>query len=97
MTKARAKAEGRRLVGAGIVGPHAGEPISEATLVIEMGADPEDVALSVPPPYPVGDGRLRGGAGRRHDHRPLRPPPQMTRFGAEEQSIDERGSRKTSE
>ncbi len=44
------KGEGRRLVGAGIVGPHAGEPISEATLVIEMGADPEDVALSVPPP-----------------------------------------------
>ena len=41
--------ESRRLVGAGIVGPHAGELISEATLAIEMGADPEDVALSIHP------------------------------------------------
>ena len=39
----------RRLVGAGIVGPHAGELISEATLAIEMGADPEDLALSIHP------------------------------------------------
>ena len=41
--------ETRRLVGAGIVGPHAGELISEAVLGIEMGADPEDIALSIHP------------------------------------------------
>jgi dihydrolipoamide dehydrogenase len=39
----------RRLVGAGIVGPHAGELISECALAIEMGADAEDVALTVHP------------------------------------------------
>ena len=49
LTKLLFDAESRRLVGAGIVGPHAGELIAEATLAIEMGADPEDVALSVHP------------------------------------------------
>ena len=49
LTKLLFDAGSRRLVGAGIVGPHAGELISEATLAIEMGADPEDVALSVHP------------------------------------------------
>ncbi|MGE3982551.1 MAG: dihydrolipoyl dehydrogenase [Dehalococcoidia bacterium] len=39
----------RRLVGASIVGPHAGELISECALAIEMGADAEDVALTVHP------------------------------------------------
>ena len=49
LTKLIFDAETRRLVGAGIVGPHAGELISEATLAIEMGADPEDLALSIHP------------------------------------------------
>ena len=49
MTKLIFDGETRRLVGAGIVGPHAGELISEAVLGIEMGADPEDIALSVHP------------------------------------------------
>ncbi len=39
----------RRLLGAGICGPHAGELIAEATLAIEMGADAEDLALTVHP------------------------------------------------
>jgi len=39
----------KRLLGAGIVGPHAGELISECALAIEMGADAEDVALTVHP------------------------------------------------
>jgi dihydrolipoamide dehydrogenase len=39
----------KRLVGAGIVGPHAGELISECALAIEMGADAEDLALTVHP------------------------------------------------
>ena len=49
LTRLLFDAGSRRLVGAGIVGPHAGELISEATLAIEMGADPEDVALSIHP------------------------------------------------
>jgi dihydrolipoamide dehydrogenase len=39
----------RRLVGGGIVGPHAGEMIAEIALAIEMGADADDVALTVHP------------------------------------------------
>ena len=49
VTKLIFDGESRRLVGAGIVGPHAGELISEAVLAIEMGADPEDIALSIHP------------------------------------------------
>jgi len=49
MTKLIFDGESRRLVGAGIVGPHAGELISEAVLAIEMGADPEDIALGIHP------------------------------------------------
>ena len=49
VTKLIFDGETRRLVGAGIVGPHAGELISEAVLGIEMGADPEDIALSIHP------------------------------------------------
>lgn len=41
--------ETRRILGAGIVGPSAGELISEITLAIELGADVEDVALTVHP------------------------------------------------
>ena len=39
----------RRVLGAGIVGVHAGELIAECALAIEMGADAEDVALTVHP------------------------------------------------
>ena len=49
VTKLIFDGESRRLVGAGIVGPHAGELISEAVLGIEMGADPEDIAFSIHP------------------------------------------------
>ena len=49
LTKLIFDSETRRLVGAGIVGPHAGELISETVLAIEMGADPEDLALSIHP------------------------------------------------
>ncbi len=38
-----------RLLGAGIVGPHAGDLISELVLALEMGADAEDIALSIHP------------------------------------------------
>ena len=38
-----------RLLGAGIVGPHAGDLIAEATLALEMGCDAEDLALNIHP------------------------------------------------
>ncbi|MCA1798771.1 MAG: FAD-dependent oxidoreductase, partial [Xanthomonadaceae bacterium] len=38
-----------RVVGAGIVGPNAGDLISEAVLAIEMGADAADIGLSIHP------------------------------------------------
>jgi len=39
----------RRLLGAGIVGPHAGDLIAEAALAIEMGADDVDIGLTIHP------------------------------------------------
>jgi len=41
--------ENHKLIGAGIVGPNAGELIAEATLALEMGCDIEDMALTVHP------------------------------------------------
>ena len=49
LTKVIFDAESRRLLGAGIVGPHAGELIAEATLAIEMGADAADIGLTIHP------------------------------------------------
>jgi dihydrolipoamide dehydrogenase len=39
----------RRLLGAGIVGPNAGDLISEAVLAIEMGSDATDIGLTIHP------------------------------------------------
>jgi dihydrolipoamide dehydrogenase len=39
----------RRLLGAGMVGVNAGELVAETVLAIEMGADVEDVALTIHP------------------------------------------------
>jgi dihydrolipoamide dehydrogenase len=38
-----------RIIGAGIVGPNAGDLISETALAIEMGADAADIGLTVHP------------------------------------------------
>lgn len=38
-----------RVIGVGIVGPHAGDLIAEATLGIEMGADAKDLGLTIHP------------------------------------------------
>ena len=48
-TKLLFDAESGRLVGAGIVGRHAGDLIAEATLALELGAEAEDVALTIHP------------------------------------------------
>ena len=47
LTKLLFSEEDGRLLGAGIVGPHAGELIAEPTLGIEMGADAGDLYLTV--------------------------------------------------
>ncbi len=49
LTKIIADRETRRIIGVGIVGPQAGELISEAVLAIEMGATAEDLSFSVHP------------------------------------------------
>jgi dihydrolipoamide dehydrogenase len=41
--------ESRRLLGAGMVGPGAGELIAEAVHALELGAEAEDVALTIHP------------------------------------------------
>lgn len=39
----------KRILGAAIVGPNAGDLIAECTLAIEMGADAEDIGLTIHP------------------------------------------------
>ena len=47
MTKVLFDPESKRILGAGIVGPNAGELIAEAVLALEMGADAEDIGLTI--------------------------------------------------
>ena len=49
LTKLLVKPETRRLLGAGIVGPNAGELIAEAVHAIEVGSDAQDLALTIHP------------------------------------------------
>ena len=49
LTKLIIDPETGRLLGAGIVGPGAGELIAEATLALEMGANATDVGLTIHP------------------------------------------------
>lgn len=49
LTKALFEKDSGRLIGAGIVGPNAGELIAEAVLALEMGADAEDIGLTIHP------------------------------------------------
>ena len=49
LTKVLFDKETKRILGAGIVGPNAGELISEAVLALEMGADAEDIGLTIHP------------------------------------------------
>ncbi len=41
--------EHKRIIGAGITGPNAGELIAEAVLALEMGAEAEDIGLCIHP------------------------------------------------
>lgn len=49
LTKVIIDPDTKRILGAGMVGTNAGELIAEAVLALEMGADIEDLALSVHP------------------------------------------------
>jgi len=49
LTKVLFDKETRRIIGAGIVGRNAGELIAEAVLALEMGADAEDMGLTIHP------------------------------------------------
>ncbi len=49
LTKLLFDADSKRIIGAGIVGPNAGELIGEAMLALEMGADMEDIGLTIHP------------------------------------------------
>ena len=47
--------ETKKILGAGIVGPSAGDLISEACLAIEMGSDAEDIGLTIHPHPTIGE------------------------------------------
>nr|MBS0019860.1 dihydrolipoyl dehydrogenase [Gammaproteobacteria bacterium] len=49
LTKLLFDKETRRIIGAGIVGPHAGDLIAETVVAMEMGADAQDLSLSIHP------------------------------------------------
>ena len=49
LTKILCEKETGKILGAGMVGPNAGELIAEAVLALEMGADAEDVGLTIHP------------------------------------------------
>jgi dihydrolipoamide dehydrogenase len=49
LTKLLFDPETKRVLGAGIVGPNAGELIAETVLALEMGADYEDLGLTIHP------------------------------------------------
>jgi dihydrolipoamide dehydrogenase len=49
MTKLLFDKATKRLIGAGMVGPNAGELVAETVLALEMGADAEDIGLTIHP------------------------------------------------
>lgn len=49
LTKVLFDKESGKIIGAGIVGTNAGELIAEAVLALEMGADAEDIGLTIHP------------------------------------------------
>ncbi len=49
LTKLLVDPETRQLLGAGMVGPQAGDLVSEAALAMELGADTEDISLTIHP------------------------------------------------
>ena len=54
-TKILFNPENKQVIGVGIVGPSAGDIISEAMLAIEMGSDAEDIGLTMHPHPTLGE------------------------------------------
>jgi dihydrolipoamide dehydrogenase len=54
-TKLLFDAQTHRIVGGGIVGPHAGDMIGEIALAIEMGADEVDIGKTIHPHPTLGE------------------------------------------
>ena len=54
-TKVLFDPETKQVLGAAIVGPSAGDLISEACLAIEMGSDADDIGLTVHPHPTLGE------------------------------------------
>jgi dihydrolipoamide dehydrogenase len=48
-TKLLFDTQSKRIIGAGITGPHAGDLISECALAIEMGCEAGDIGLTIHP------------------------------------------------
>ncbi len=60
LTKLLVDKETKRILGAGMVGPNSDELIAEALLALEMGADAEDVSLTINH-FPIRNFRICGG------------------------------------
>jgi dihydrolipoamide dehydrogenase len=63
VTKIIADADSRRVLGVGIVGENAGDLIAEAVLAIEMGAEAEDLAMTIHPHPSTGETIMEAAEG----------------------------------
>ena len=71
MTKLVLEPGTRRLLGAGIVGVNAGELIAELVHALEMGADAEDIGLTIHPHPTLSESvGMAAEVGAGHDHGP---------------------------
>lgn len=69
MTKLLWSRQDGRLLGAAIAGTNASELLSEMTLALEMGANLEDISLTMYPPVAFGNGSVCLGSRVGHDYR----------------------------
>lgn len=63
LTKVIADRQSKRVLGAGIVGEHAGELIAEAALAMEMGATAEDLAMTIHPHPSISETLMEAAEG----------------------------------
>lgn len=63
LTKIIADAKTKRVIGVGIVGEHAGDLIAEAVLAMEMGAEADDLALTIHPHPSISETLMEAAEG----------------------------------
>ncbi len=63
LTKIIADAKTKRVIGVGIVGEHAGDLIAEAALAMEMGAEADDLALTIHPHPSISETLMEAAEG----------------------------------